>query len=182
MAVLISRRHASTSGNSYTTSMDATRVVGGAKFGRELTAFRLLYDWAARRGYVTASPVQLREVVLPNGQVTSTPELMPKNVRSSNVKWLTPRAFRLWKDVGLRGYGADGRPDRSWRGRNDGRDRTAGRHADHLLYVIRAARPFGAGRFVVWGEELQTRSTPLTATPQLPESADVAPRGGTRRR
>ncbi|KUN99387.1 hypothetical protein AQJ67_25740 [Streptomyces caeruleatus] len=98
------------------------RRVGGAKFGRELTAFRLLYDWAARRGYVTVSPVQLREVVLPNGQVTSTPELMPKNIRSSNVKWLTPRAFRLWRDVGLRGYGADGHPDRSWRGRNDGRD------------------------------------------------------------
>jgi integrase len=38
------------------------------------------------------------------------------------VKWLTPRAYRLWRDVGLRGYGADGRPDGSWRGRNDGRD------------------------------------------------------------
>jgi hypothetical protein len=47
---------------------------------------------------------------------------MPKNIRSSNVKWLTPRAFWLWRDVGLRGYGADGHPDRSWRGRNDGRD------------------------------------------------------------
>ncbi|MBT2527498.1 integrase [Streptomyces sp. ISL-99] len=96
--------------------------VGGAKFRRELAAFRLLYEWSARRGYVRASPVQLREVRLPGGRVAQVAELTPKNVRSSNVKWVTPRAFRLWRDVGLRGYGADGLPERAWRGRNDGRD------------------------------------------------------------
>lgn len=98
------------------------RRVGGAKFRRELTAFRLLYEWASQRGYVAASPVQLSEVVLPGGDVISVPELMPKDYRRSNVKWLTPRAFRLWRDAGLRGYGADGRPDQGWRGRNEGRD------------------------------------------------------------
>jgi site-specific recombinase XerD len=38
------------------------------------------------------------------------------------VRWLTPRAFHLWRDVGLRGYTAEGRQDRSWRGRHDDRN------------------------------------------------------------
>lgn len=46
----------------------------------------------------------------------------PRDVRASNVKWLTPRTFRLWRDIGLRGYDAKGLPERGWRGRNDGRN------------------------------------------------------------
>jgi hypothetical protein len=41
--------------------------IGGAKWQRELAAFRLLYEWAAARGYVAASPVLLRTVRLPDG-------------------------------------------------------------------------------------------------------------------
>lgn len=96
--------------------------IGGAKWGRELAALRLLYEWAARRGYVAGSPVVLRSIHLPDGGAAEVPELAPSNVRSCNVKWLTPRAYRLWQDAGLRGYGADGLPDESWRGRSDGRD------------------------------------------------------------
>jgi site-specific recombinase XerD len=98
------------------------RRIGGAKWIRELAALRLLYEWAAARGYVAASPVRLRAVRTRVGAAVQVPELAPVDVRSSNVKWLTPRAFRLWRDVGLRGYGADGRPDAGWRGRHDGRD------------------------------------------------------------
>ena len=98
------------------------RPIGGAKWTRELAALRLLYEWAAARGHVAASPVRLRTVRTRDGVPVQVAELAPSDVRSSNVKWLTPRAFRLWRDVGLRGYGADGRPDHSWRGRNDGRD------------------------------------------------------------
>ncbi|MEV0131435.1 site-specific integrase [Dactylosporangium sp. NPDC050688] len=98
------------------------RRIGGAKWVRELAALRLLYEWAAARGYVAASPVRLRSVRSRDGRPVQVAELAPTDVRSSNVKWLTPRAYRLWRDVGLRGHGADGRPDESWRGRNDGRD------------------------------------------------------------
>jgi len=45
-----------------------------------------------------------------------------QEVRSSNVKWLTPRPYRMRRDVGLRGYAADLRRDPSWRGRHDGRN------------------------------------------------------------
>ncbi len=38
------------------------------------------------------------------------------------MKWLTPRTYRLWRDVGLRGYDADQCPDESWHGRNDARN------------------------------------------------------------
>jgi site-specific recombinase XerD len=101
---------------------DNPRRIGGAKWGRELAALRLLYEWAARRGYVSGSPVVLRSVRLPDGGTAQVPQLAPTNVRASNVKWLTQRAYRMWRDVGLRGYDAAGAPDSGWRGRNDGRD------------------------------------------------------------
>jgi hypothetical protein len=37
-------------------------------------------------------------------------------VRSADVKWVTPRTYRLWRGTGLLGYDADGQPDPSWRG------------------------------------------------------------------
>ncbi|MET7335018.1 hypothetical protein [Nonomuraea sp. NPDC005650] len=46
----------------------------------------LLYDIAAKRGYVPASPVTLPA---------------PSDVKTSDVKWLSPWAFRLWRNVGL---------------------------------------------------------------------------------
>jgi site-specific recombinase XerD len=66
--------------------------------------------------------VLLRTVRLPDGSSVQTPELAAGEVRSSNVKWLTPRAFRRWVRVGLFGYGAEDLPVPGWRGRNDGRD------------------------------------------------------------
>ncbi|MGW6508914.1 site-specific integrase [Streptomyces niveus] len=96
--------------------------IGGAKWQRELAALRGLYDWAAAREIVDASPVALRSVRTRDGGVVQVPELAPSDVRSSDVKWLTPRAYRLWRDVGLRGRRPDGRVDTAWRGRNEGRD------------------------------------------------------------
>lgn len=96
--------------------------IGGAKWGRELAAFRLLYDWAVKHKHMAGSPVVMRRKQLPDGSSVEVPELAPTDTRSYNVKWLTPRAYRMWRDVGLRGYTADNLPDVRWRGRNDGRD------------------------------------------------------------
>lgn len=98
--------------------------IGGAKWNRELAAIRHLYAWAVARRYVTASPVAERELVNRIGEVVQVLAARAKDVRSSNVKWLTPRTYRLWRDVGLRGYDADGRRDPSWRGRHDDRNAT----------------------------------------------------------
>jgi len=57
-----------------------------------------------------------------DGTTIEVPDNQPKDLRVSNVKWVTPRAYRLWRDIGLRGYTAEGLPDAGWRGRNDGRN------------------------------------------------------------
>ncbi|MEU6972885.1 site-specific integrase [Kitasatospora aureofaciens] len=96
--------------------------IGGSKWNRELAALTRLYKWAVRKGYMVVSPVVEHEVMGRHGDVLSVPAARAKDVRSSNVKWLTPRAYRLWRDVGLRGYTADDRRDPSRRGRNDDRN------------------------------------------------------------
>lgn len=94
--------------------------VGASKFSRELAAIKKFYDWQQWRGIVTASPVVLREIR--NGTGESSAVLQPKAVRSTRLKWLTPRAYKRWRDIGLGGYLADGLRDAAWRGRNDGRN------------------------------------------------------------
>ncbi|MER5184576.1 site-specific integrase [Streptomyces sp. NPDC002896] len=95
--------------------------IGGSKWNRELAALTRLYKWAVRKGHMAASPVVEREVMGRRGEMVSVPAVRASDVRSSNVKWLTPRAYRLWRDVGLRGYDADGRRDGTWRGADDER-------------------------------------------------------------
>lgn len=101
---------------------DNPRRIGGAKFARELAACRRFYEWQVRRGEIASSPVVVSAVRRRDGGAGFAAELRPRNVRSTRVKWLTPRAYRRWRDVGLGGYGSDGLRDRSWRGRNDGRN------------------------------------------------------------
>lgn len=101
---------------------DVGRRIGGSKWGRELAALRLLYEWAQRRAHIRASPVLVHAVRSRDGGVIEVADQAPRDVRASNVKWLTPRTYRLWRDVGLLGYGADQVPQTGWRGRNDARN------------------------------------------------------------
>ncbi|MEU1090086.1 site-specific integrase [Streptomyces sp. NPDC005892] len=91
--------------------------VGGARWNRGLAALARLYEWAVQREYVLANPVLMRTVTGRTGKVVLVPTARAKNARTSEVRWLTPRAFRRWVDVGLRGHGADGLPDSGWAGR-----------------------------------------------------------------
>ncbi|MGI5453523.1 site-specific integrase [Streptomyces sp. CA-249302] len=95
--------------------------IGGVKWARELAALMLLYKIAVKLKYVSASPVVTRTVNTTDGAI-EVAELAPKDVRSSNVKWLSPRGFRMWRDVGLGGLLPGGLEDARWPGRNDGRD------------------------------------------------------------
>ncbi|TWP32697.1 site-specific integrase [Leekyejoonella antrihumi] len=103
-------------------SVDNPRPIGGSKWARELAAFKLLYGWAVAVGHIDRSPVLTHTVRRHDGMVVEVANNRPKDVRASNVKWLTPRTYRLWRDVGLRGYTAAGLPQQGWRGRNDGRN------------------------------------------------------------
>ncbi|HPY25975.1 MAG TPA: site-specific integrase [Mycobacterium sp.] len=98
------------------------RRVSVSKFSRELAAIGKFYGWQQRRGTVGTSPVAMLERDDAAGEITSTPALRPKAVRSIRLKWLTPKAYRRWRDVGLAGYLADGTRDAKWRGRTDGRN------------------------------------------------------------
>ncbi len=98
------------------------RRVTVSKFSRELAAIGKFYGWQQRRGAVNGSPVAMREREDASGEIISTPKLRPNAVRSIRLKWLTPRAYRRWRDVGLAGYLADGTRDGKWRGRTDGRN------------------------------------------------------------
>ena len=97
-------------------------AISGAAFGRELAALHHFFGWEQDRGVIQESPVKLRSYRRHDGTTGTTPRLRPKNARSSNVKWLLPDAYRVWRSVGLGGYTKGGLPDPSWRGRNDGRN------------------------------------------------------------
>ncbi|MFF1399431.1 hypothetical protein ACFVZD_37240 [Streptomyces sp. NPDC058287] len=60
-------------------------------------------------------------------------------MKTSDVKWLPPRAFCLWCNVGLGGMPPSGLEDEAWRGRCSGQD-TA--YAD-LLYASGVQRREG---------------------------------------
>lgn len=100
-----------------TRSLRNPRRIGGARWNRGLAALGRLYEWAVRAGHVPVSPVVMRSVVGRSGDVVTVPAARAKNAKASEVHWLTPRAFRRWVDVGLRGFGADGLPSMGWSGR-----------------------------------------------------------------
>ncbi len=93
--------------------------VSGAKFSRELAACKKFFDWQRRRGTLN---VALAGVHAGSRHEPDGPSLRPRDTRTTRVKWLTPRAFQQWRDVGLAGHRLDGSSDPSWRGRNDGRN------------------------------------------------------------
>jgi hypothetical protein len=56
------------------------------------------------------------------GEVVTAPAARAKDARPSSVHWLTPRTWRRWIDVGLRGHGRDGVPEPGWAGRLEDRN------------------------------------------------------------
>ncbi|WP_254708440.1 site-specific integrase [Streptomyces lunaelactis] len=96
--------------------------IGGSKWNRELAAFVSLYAWAKREGYLPSNPVVMKDVMGRNGDVVAVPDQRAKDARPSNVHWLTPRTWRRWIDVGLRGHTREGVPERGWVGRLEDRN------------------------------------------------------------
>ncbi|MFJ4003403.1 hypothetical protein ACIPWL_08115 [Streptomyces sp. NPDC090023] len=84
------------------------RRVSGARWNHGLAALIRLYEWAAQRNHVPVNPVIMRSVIGRSGQRVLVSAARAKNARTSEARWLTPRAFRRWVEVGLRGHGADG--------------------------------------------------------------------------
>ncbi len=96
--------------------------VGGAKWDRELAAFAALYRWAISAGYCVRNPLALKQVASRDGVAIAVPAARAKDARRGNVHWLTPRTWRLWIDVGLRGHGCAGLVEAGWVGRLEDRN------------------------------------------------------------
>ncbi|OCC12512.1 Tyrosine recombinase XerC [Streptomyces sp. PTY087I2] len=96
--------------------------VGASKSNRELAAFVAFFKWAKRKGYVTHSPVAVREVVGREGEVREVPAGLEPVKPASGMHWLTPRAWRLWIAVGLCGHDAQDLVEPGWMGRLEDRN------------------------------------------------------------
>ncbi|MEV3871600.1 site-specific integrase [Streptomyces sp. NPDC049906] len=96
--------------------------VGGSKWNRELAAFSGLFAWAVKERWISRSPVATRQVLGLRGEVLTVAVAKAKDSRPSNVHWLTPRTWRLWINVGLRGHTRQGVPERGWVGRLEDRN------------------------------------------------------------
>jgi site-specific recombinase XerD len=100
--------------------------VSGATWDREVAAVNQFYRWALQRGHVQVSPIpQKSRRPTPHGSGWASrrtldeqrPATYSHDGGRSDVTWLPPAFYRVWRDVGLRGYGADGLPWKGFRGR-----------------------------------------------------------------
>jgi len=100
---------------------NADHVMPGS-FRVDLAAIRRLYVWAADQHGID-NPVRLRVIgdTFFGADVIKL-EATPSGIRRADVKWLTPEAFRLWRNLGLRGFAAEGVPAPGWQGRTEDRD------------------------------------------------------------
>ncbi len=127
--------------------------VGGSKWNRELAALIGLYKWATRPGnaFVLRNPIQTRQVTGRHGEMVDVAALKAKDAKGSNVHWLTPRAFRRWVSVGLRGCTREGVRGPGWVGRLEDRNVAYA----HLLYSSGMRRLEGASLLVFEVPELE---------------------------
>lgn len=98
------------------------RRIGGSKWMRELAALSRLYRWAVESGHVATNPVATQTRVTRDGRIVESLGASAHDVVAADVKWLTPRAWARWRDVGLLGLDGSGLPDGSFRGRNGDRN------------------------------------------------------------
>ena len=95
-------------------------AVSGATWNKAVAALTLLSSWAVSQGHMPRSPIPTA------GRGRSRWGARSTNAKAQRNRWVTPRTYRVWRDVGLRGYTlaagqgnavvADA-PDSSWRGR-----------------------------------------------------------------
>lgn len=99
--------------------------IAGTTWDREVALVNQFYWWAVRRGYVDKHPIPQRVVahfprsqgLFRRQQESLRPATYSHVGSPETVAWLPPAAYRRWRDVGVRGYGADGLPCNDFRGR-----------------------------------------------------------------
>jgi integrase len=76
------------------------RYVQGATWNKAVSALELLYAWASnpRRLYVDSSPIPRSTATREVGAARSG------HARSQRSRWVSLRTYRVWRDVGFRGF------------------------------------------------------------------------------
>lgn len=105
--------------------------VEGSTWNHEVSLVNQFYEWAVRRRYVAAVPIPHRaRRPVPMGSVvrafdsSTVPATYAHDENGERIEWMPPATYRLWRDVGLRGYGPDGLPSGRFRGRWAARNAT----------------------------------------------------------
>lgn len=103
--------------------------VQGSTWNREVSTVDGFYKWAVRRGLAAGNPIDQREVrprsrglgsgASRGGQTAA--DRRPDG-RRHKLDWLPPETYRLFRDVGLRGYLPSGLSDRGFRGKRTARN------------------------------------------------------------
>lgn len=103
------------------------RRVSGSAWGNDLAALSTFYDWANR---ILGGPALFDsdEVLTRKSRyghsldLSRGADLRPSTVRNADVKWLTPRAYHRWRDIGIHGLTTQGAERTRWRPRSQSRD------------------------------------------------------------
>ena len=111
---------------------DGPRISGSA-WDREVAAVNRFYQWALKCGHVRVNPIpqtSRRPAPLEAGWAhrgtldEQRPATYSHDAVRERVEWLPPAEYRRWRDVGVRGFTADGLPNERFRGRWSGRNAT----------------------------------------------------------
>lgn len=105
--------------------------VSGATWNREVAGVDAFYRWAVRAGHLATSPIpQVARRAWVGSQLArrtadeQRPATYARDTSAERVEWLPPVEYRVWRDVGVRGFDAAGLPRQGFRGRWAARNAT----------------------------------------------------------
>lgn len=91
-------------------------------WNRGVSAVDRFYRWQLSCGQITQHPIPQRARrngpwMRSQAASATTPASYSHAGRKGHLSWLPASSYRIWRDVGLRGYRSDGLPDPDFRGR-----------------------------------------------------------------
>jgi hypothetical protein len=109
--------------------------VAGSTWSQEVSHVNQFYGWARSKQYVASNPIPQRSrkpappgrTSFPqprSGQEPTVPATYAHDERGERIEWLPAVSYRRWRDVGIRGFSADGVPRPGFRGRWASRNAT----------------------------------------------------------
>lgn len=100
------------------------RPVSGSTWTGDVAALSLFYDWAkkALNGPDLLGGADIRGTRRYAARATDGIMVKASTVRGADVKWLSPGAYRKWRDIGIHGIAANGTERTRWRPRSQSRD------------------------------------------------------------